>query len=313
MRLKTIRIAILTVAAVVLLAACQGTTPTPQPPAEPMVEEPELHPLIGTYRAQFEDEGNLETVTLTFTASRWIWHNTGVDYQQSGGFRIEGTTLTKTWYDHETESIQSVDKQFRLDGTDLVVDPWDWGEPAQADVERERYAKVQNPLPASMIGSWAGMRYEEKDGEPRFTETWRFILREDATATFEVAPTPDFVKRPSPGADPYPPACWHGTLTIDTSELFLIFTDTTSNARERNDVNVEVYEDKVWRSAYAPTDQQAAIVMSSFWNDQLDPGHALPVEEQIAAVWLDNPRAPFGDYWITLTREPASDRVPCEA
>ena len=127
-------------------------------------------------------------------------------------------------------------------------------------------------------------------------------MREDS-ATFEVYPTPEFPKIPE---------CFHGTLTIDASELFLIFTDTTSNAREKNSVNVEVFEDKVWRNAYAPTDQQDANVMSTFWNDQLYPGDALPAEEQIAAVWLDNPHAPFGNYWIMLIREPASDRVPCE-
>ena len=274
--------------------------------------------LIGTYRAQIDivEGGGLETVTLTFTPSRWIWHSTGVGYQQSGGWSISGSTVTKTWYDWDTQSIRSVAKQFSFDGTDLIVDPWDYGEPSEDAEDRERYTKVENPLPASMIGSWAGPRYEDVDGTPMFTETWRYILRADDTVTFEVVPEPDFVKIPFPGADPYPPECHHGTLTIDPSELFITFTDTTPNAAELpqapNQVpNIEVFRGKTWRNAYAPTDRPDVIVMSTWWQEQLWPGENLPVEEQIAAVWRDNPRFPYGGYWLTLTREPITDREPC--
>ena len=52
--------------------------------------------------------------------------------------------------------------------------------------------------------------------------------------------------------------------------------------------------------------------MSTWWGEQLWPGEDLPEEEQIAAVWRDNPRAPFGIYSLTLTREPSTDRVPCK-
>ena len=292
------------------LAVAPGSTAT----SEPLPAMDPARDLIGTYRAQIdiEEGGDLETVTLTFTASRWIWHATDVGYQQSGGWSISGSTLTKTWYDADTQSIQSVAKQFTFDGTDLVVDPWDWGDPAPMTVDRERYTKVEHPLPASMIGSWSGPRYENIDGTWTFTETWRYILRADGTVTMEVVPEPEFVVIPSPGADPHTPQCFHGTLTIDSSELFITFTNTTSNVRERSDVNVEVFDNKTWRNAYAPTDRQDVIVMSTWWSEQLWPGHALPVEEQIAAVWMDNPRFPYGNYWLTLTREPSSDREPCK-
>ena len=292
------------------LAVAPGATAT----SEPLPAMDPARGLIGTYRAQIdvEEGGDLETVTLTFTASRWIWHATDVGYQQSGGWSISGSTLTKTWYDGETQSIQSVAKQFTFDGADLVVDPWDWGDPAPMTVDRERYTRVENPLPASMIGSWAGPRYENLEGTWTFTETWRFILRADDTVTMEVVSEPEFASRPSPGADPYPPQCFHGTLTLDQSELFITFTNTTSNVRERRAVNVEVFDNKTWRNAYAPTDRQDVIVMSTWWSEQLWPGHALPVQEQIAAVWKDNPRFPYGDYWLTLTREPSSNREPCK-
>jgi hypothetical protein len=263
--------------------------------------------LVGTYRAQIDivEGGSLETVTLTFTPSRWIWHSTGVGYQQSGGWSVSGSTVTKTWYDWDTQSIRSVAKQLSFDGTDLIVDPWDWSDPSESVEDRERYTKVENPLPSSMIGSWAGPRYEDIDGTSTFTETWRFILRADGTVTMEVVPEPEFILTPLPGADPEPPQCYHGTLTIDTSELFITFTDTTSNARERNDDNVQVFENKTWRNAYAPTDRQDVIVMSTYWSEQLWPGEA-------AAVWRDNPRAPYGNYWLPLTREPNTGREPCK-
>ena len=293
------------------LEVAPGTTATRELP-------PSVNPardLIGTYRAQIDivEGGSLETVTLTFTQSRWIWHSTGVDYQQSGGWSISGSTLTKRWYDWDTQSLRSVAKQFRLDGAALVIDPWDWGGPVEGSVDQERYMKVENPLPASMIGSWAAPRYENIDGIPTFTETWRFILRADDTVTLEVVPEPEFVVIPFAGADPNPPQCFHGTLTIDRSELFITFTDTTSNIREHHGAtNVKVFDDKTWRNAYAPTDRQDVIVMSTWWGEQLWPGEDLPEEEQIAAVWRDNPRAPYGFYGSAMTREPSTDREPCK-
>ena len=309
-RISTTLMAFVATVLVVALLGCRGTTPKPDPePPDPR------HDLIGTYRAQIDvvEGGSLETVTLTFTASRWILHSTGVNLPaQSGGWSISGSTLTKTWFDAETQSTRSVTKSFEFDGTDLIVDPWSSSDPSDDVEDRERYAKVESPLPTSMIGSWSGPRYENKDGTWTFTETWRYILRADDTVTMEVVPEPDYVTIPSDGTDPQPPACWHGTLTIDSSELFITFTNTTSNLGESDDVNEKVFENKTFRNAYAPTDRQEVIIVSTWWAEQLWPGHALPEEEQIAAVWKDNPQAPHGIYYLELTREPSTDREPCK-
>ena len=310
---RLIRIATLGAAAVVL-AACQGMSPPvddpepdPEPPAGPILE--------GTWTATFDydDEGEVITAvhTLTFTKSRAILHqvesegeDVREDFAESSGWTMSGDNMvTRTWY--EEGETRTVDKGFAFDGTDLLIDPWGQEEPAEAGDDRRRYTRVEDALPASMTGSWAGPRYEQVDGVWTFTETWRFILRADGTATFEVEPTPDFVR---PGL---PPACVHATLTLDAAELFATFTNTSSNYRELGDVNVEVYADKVFRNAYAPTNTPNVIRWSSFWQEQAFPGHALPVPEQEEAVWLDNPHNPYGDYWLTLTLEADTDRVPC--
>ncbi len=268
-----------------------------------------------------------EIITLTFTKSRYILVETRrdgdetVDHSHSSGTwtsAMQGI-VTKTVADRRADDDGNVivdDKSFDKEyawgaGGELFIIRWD-DDPDAGETQRpriERYARVENPLPDSMIGSWAGPRYENIEGTWTFTETWRFILRADDTVTFEVVPEPAYVQVPSPGADPLPPSCFHGTLTIDISELFITFTNTTSNVR---DVNAQLFDNKTWRNAYAPTDRRDVIVMSTWWSEQLWPGHALPVEEQIAAVWKDSPWAPYGNYWLTLTREPSSDREPCK-
>ena len=309
--MKLIRIATLGAAAVVL-AACPRTMPKADDP-EPDPEPP-APTLNGTWTATFDydDEGEAITAvhTLTFTKSRAILHvvesegeDVREDYAESSGWTVSGDMVTRTWY--EDGETRTVDKGFEFDGTDLLVDPWDQEELAEAGDDRRRYTRVEDPLPASMIGSWAGPRYEQVDGTWTVTETWRFILRADGTATFEVEPAAGF------GDPSLPPHCFHGTLTLNADELFAMFTDTSSNSRERGDVNDAVYEDKVFRNAYAPTNRENVIRWSSFWAEQSFPGHALPVTEQEAAVWLDNPNAPYGNYWLTLTLEPDTDRVPC--
>ena len=261
-----------------------------------------------------------ETITLTFTKSRYILVETRrdgdemVDYSHSSGTwtpAMEGS-VTKTSVAERrrhddgnwTIETRSFDKEYAWGaGGELFVIRWE-DDPDEGETQNpyiERYTRVESPLPASMIGSWAGPRYENVEGTWTFTETWRFILRTDDTVTMEVVPEPEFAARPFPEADPYPPQCFHGTLTLDPSELFITFTNTTSNASN----NVEVFENKTWRNAYAPTDRQDVIVMSTWWNEQLWP-------EQIAAEWPDNPRFPYGGYWLTLTREPSSDREPCQ-
>ena len=268
-----------------------------------------------------------ETITLTFTKSRYILVETRrdgdemVDYSHSSGTWTPAMagSVTKTFAEpredddgNVTIEDRSFDKEYAWGaGGELFVIRWK-DDPDEGETQRpnvERYTRVESPLPASMIGSWAGPRYENVDGTWTFTETWRYILRADNTVTMEVVPELEFAQRPSPGADPYPPQCFHGTLTLDQSELFIMFTNTTSNSRG---VNAKVFDNKTWRNAYAPTDSQAVIVMSTWWSEQLWPGEALPVEEQIAAVWKDNPRFPYGNYWLTLTREPSSDREPCK-
>ena len=312
---RLIRIATLGAAAVVL-AACQGMSPPvddpepdPEPPAGPILE--------GTWTATFDydDEGEVITAvhTLTFTKSRAILHqvesegeDVREDFAESSGWTMSGDNMvTRTWY--EEGETRTVDKGFAFDGTDLLIDPWGQEEPAEAGDDRRRYTRVEDALPASMTGSWAGPRYEQVDGVWTFTETWRFILRADGTATFEVEPTPDFVR---PGL---PTACWHGTLTLDTAELFAVFTDTSSNLHERGNMkDYKLFEDKVWRNAYAPTNTKNVIRWSSFWSEQSHPRN-LPIAEQEAAVWLDNPNYPYGNYWLTLTLtlDADTDRVPC--
>ena len=323
---RLIRIATLGAAAVVL-AACQGMSPPvddpepdPEPPAGPILE--------GTWTATFDydDEGEVITAvhTLTFTKSRAILHqvesegeDVREDFAESSGWTMSGDNMvTRTWY--EEGETRTVDKGFAFDGTDLLIDPWGQEEPAEAGDDRRRYTRVEDALPASMTGSWAGPRYEQVDGVWTFTETWRFILRADGTATFEVEPTPDFVR---PGL---PTACWHGTLTLDAATLTLDaaelrfayapFTNvTSSNSHPRaiaaghelslRELGCDARGPKVWRPTPTrrPTPRANVIRWSSFWpveqsarllelRGELAPADPLHRAEQEAAVWLDNPQ-----------------------
>ena len=297
MRLKTIGIAILTVAAVVFLAACQGTTPKPQPPAEPVVEPQPPAPapaelLRGSWRysAPWREDDVLigqQFETITFTASRWIkqfsyvydngdtlrpWAN-----QHSGAWSASDSAISITWYDRidqgDDEVLAEEPERFDVayiwrnaERTHLLLQTWDAADLYQ---EYRLYTKIE---PASPEGSWT-FGFENDNG---YTETWTIIL-DGSSFRWQDRNQPGLVYETV------------GTAEINADNLFII-VDVQPDPDDEDPVDVTV------RFAYAAGFSDDALALSPYWDESIE-------HEDGSWTLRPNPDKPHGDYWMLMRRD----------
>ncbi len=232
--------------------------------------------LIGTWRMTDAD-GYLQT--LTFTASRWIHHFAliGSDgaaeesWAESGTWSVEGYTVTRTWIDYEQDppAPRNVDKQFErgADDDELVVHPWDFGDPADEFVT---FTRVADPVPEPPLG------------------TWTHVLDSGVALSFSFEAAGGF------------------TYTVEGEDATIFSFDATWTAGEGYTVHLsEVvftgpnpeFDDvtgALLRLAYAPGQSRDAILISSYWAEQ---------QRQDDGTWVDHPIHRYGGYWQLYDRQ----------
>ena len=218
--------------------------------------------LIGTWRTtddwwQHDDRtdryyrAGTETVTLTFTKTRWIEVRTGVwadgmegdTGQESGTWTKSDSTVTRIWDDNhdnddETPRVErGVSKDYYLQGeTGNVLYMHSFGDPSET-TEFKRYERIENPLPlSSLTGVWTTGAND--DGEVK-----TITINADGTFRY-VETTPD-------NPDGYVlTAKW----TLDVGNYFLNLTDPTETNGEI------IMADRI---AFAPTDKSPAEIAVS--------------------------------------------------
>ena len=264
---KHSRLTVAALAVVVLaMLGCRGavtTPPTPEP--EPPAPEPAAaFSLIGTWT--FTDADNL-VQTLTFTKTRWINHYTkraddgSIEemWTESGAWSVSSSdprgrsgTVTREWLDDEQDppAVVTVDKLFArgADDDELLMHPWDLGEPEEAADAMVNYTRVTDPLP-DLVGTWTWRPVEgavtraailtiNADG----TFTWD-LVRDDSTRTFVGE--------------------WElnvANYTVALTEM--TFTNTPVDGEPETS---DFVPDPPWLFGFAPSDVATTIVLSSPW------------------------------------------------
>ncbi len=285
--MKRSLIAFVTIAALVALAGCRGTTAAPDDePAAPtltggawVAEEPWIEDMDGS-----AVEVGTVHYKLTFTTSRFI-HNTfwiesanprnTVEGNDSGTWRADETTITKVAWQFPvggeppsaTEYVRSY--RFEDDGDTLVMTHWASERRPPIPTMRElRYTRVPETL---IIGSWGRPRYHSTDIEGRgsYIEQSLQVL-EDGTFSFMRTTTPD------DGTDATTISA-QGRYTDDPDENFITLSDVILNG------------------APVPTEGLRFAYASGYGDDKLS----------LSAYWIesDADAYPYGAYDLLLRRQ----------
>lgn len=292
--MKRSLIAFVTIAALVALAGCRGTTAAPKPPPDPppdpppVVADPTLtggawvaeEPLIEDRDGSAVEVGTVH-YKLTFTTSRFI-HNTfwieprsTVERNDSGMWRADETTITKVAWQfpvggeppYATEYVRSY--RFEDDGDTLVMAHWASERRPPIPTMRElRYTRVPE---TSIIGSWGRPRYHSTDIEGRgsYIEESLQVL-EDGTFSFMRTTTPD------DGTDATTISA-QGRYTDDPDENFIALSDVILNG------------------VPVPTEGLRFAYASGYGDDKLS----------LSAYWIESDAEayPYGAYHLLLRRQ----------
>ena len=261
-----------------LLGSCSRALP-------PVAQESPQPELLGTWRATggyYVANGDGESVragetihTLTFTRSRWIHHQAHVPdagtpshgRTDSGTWEVAGdTVIRRTYYDGTVAEVAKTLHWVDEVGDVLFMHPWD------LDFELRgyfvRYARVQDPLPFPLTGTWTGSITGEQaaasnSGAPPVGDMSipKFTLSIDAggSLSFRVQVqdrqvTVDLTAK------------W----TADREHYFLILTEPVAFAESGGERNPfpGIAPDLTLRMAYAPTNNSPdEIVISEVWSE----------------------------------------------
>ena len=286
--MKRSLIAFVTIAALVALASCRGTTAAPEPP--PIVAAPTLtggawvaeEPWIEDIEGDAVDVGTVH-YKLTFTMSRFI-HNefriesgsprTTAESNESGTWRQDDTTITKVAQAFPTdEGTPPFDAEFvksyrfEDDGDTLVMTHWaSENRPAPPMLEL-RYTRVPE---TSIIGSWAARYYtSDIEGNSSLIEESLQVLG-DGTFSFVRTMTPE-------GDADVTTISAQGRYTDDPDENFITLSDVILNDAPVPTVGL--------RFAYASGYGDNKLSLSAFWTES------------------DADAYPYGAYHLLLKRE----------
>jgi len=283
--MKRSLIAFVTIAALVALVSCRGTTAAPDDEPAPtltggawVAEEPWI---------EDRDGSNVETGTahykLTFTTSRFV-HNTfyiqsadprnTVESNRSGTWRADETTITKVAWQFpvggEPPSATEFAKSYRFedDGDTLIMTHWASERRPPIPTMRElRYTRVPE---TSIIGSWAARyHFTDIDGRESFIEESLQVLK-DGTFSFMRTTTPD------DGTDATTVSA-QGRYTDDPDENFITLSDVILNGVPA--------ATEALRFAYASGYGDDKLSLSAFWDES------------------DADAYPYGAYHLLLRRQ----------
>ena len=277
--MKRSLIAFVTIAALVALASCRGTTSAPD-------DEPEPTLTGGAWVAQEpwikDREGEVVGTVhykLTFTTSRFIHNTFGIESgdlpstsesNHSGTWRADDTTITKVaWLfrageGEPPESVKSY--RFEDDGDTLVMTHWASERRPPIPTMRElRYTRVPE---TSILGSWVSRSYHvaiEAD-----VETTLRIL-EDGTFSFMRTTTPE-------GGD--------GDVTTISAQ---------GRYEDDPDENFIALSDVILNGVPVPTEGLRFAYASGYGDDKLS----------LSAYWTesDADTNPYGRYYLLLRRQ----------
>ena len=249
-----------------------------------------------------EDHGpSREDFLLTFTPNRFIesfingdsatneirdtWH------WQGGWSTTEPDTITKTFVTDDGNGRGSVDKKYVLAGDLLAVECWTCDDP---DHDYTVFTRVQDPLPAGLLGSWQFDWMWDHDTDDE---------RDDLffTLTAEVAESITLVReaRNRSGELDYIRTI-EATWEFDPAEWFLDLTIIQATDVE-GEGEPEVDDDPGWvpgtrrRIALAPSPMPDHVRVSSLGNEER--------WDDTQGQWMDHPDNPFGNYWMEWARQ----------
>ncbi len=269
--MKRSLIAFVTIAVLVALASCRGTTAAPLP-WKFIPDGRALHGLTGAWVAEEpwikDREGEVVGTVhykLTFTKSRFIHNTFGVESadprytnesNDSGTWRADETIITKVAWEFPiggeppfaTEFAKSY--RFEDDGATLVMTHWGSERRPPIPTMRElRYTRVpETPI----IGSWAArVRHTDIEGRRSYIERSLQVL-EDGTFSFVQTTTPD------DGSDATTISA-EGRYTDDPDENFITLSDVILNGAP--------VPTEGMRFAYASGYGDNRLSLSAYWTE----------------------------------------------
>ncbi|MDE0447380.1 MAG: Ig domain-containing protein [Spirochaetaceae bacterium] len=242
--------------------------------------------------------------TLTFTESRYILHrahyrtgSTSVEYEWAGSGTWESTdtTLTRIWMHNQDDDDDAPDVLTRVrkhylwneERTILCVQHWEHDQEELDSAECDRHERVTR-VP-SLAGMWTGdNEYENDDNGETVHQVFNLAFESDNSFRFDLEYTGghEEVFRIAGTWAPDP----------DRDFGFLVTVESVFKTEYGEPEDLSHWRGQVLRWSYAPTDKANKIQVSVYWDEHgWNPDKRQHTDD-------GNPRHPYGNYWLTMTR-----------
>ncbi|MDE0025443.1 MAG: Ig domain-containing protein, partial [Spirochaetaceae bacterium] len=263
----------------------------------------------GTWRAHhewWEDDDVVGTYidTLTFTKSRYILHRAhyrteGMAFNHAdvsaGTWEYTDTTLTRIWMHNDDDLDETPDVLTRVpkkylwndDRTTLCVQHWLSDREEFASPQCDRHERVTR-VP-SLAGMWTGdNEFENDDNGETVHQVFNLAFESDNSFRFGVEYTGGYEEVFSIA----------GTWASDPDRDFgfLVTVESVFKTVYGEPEDLSHWSGQVLRWSYAPTDNANKIQVSVYWNE-----HGWDADQHQHTDDSD-PRHPYGNYWLTMTR-----------
>ncbi len=260
---------------------------------------------LGTWKMiePFDDDGmtGTETYILTFTENRYVEYSvrrsTGTlidDGVNSGTWSYTEEFITRTWHewddDNDRPFVEPInvrkDYMWVEGGNVLFMKPW--FSDAEGEERYSRYERVTDSIP-SLAGVWnAENEYVNDDNGQTVYRVWKLAIDSDNSFRFDLEYTGGHEEVFSIAGTWMPDP--------DRDFGFLVTVESVFKTEYGEPEDLSHWSGQVLRWAYAPTDNANKIQISVYWSE-----HGWNADQH-QHTDDSNPRHPYGNYWLTMTR-----------